>query len=772
MPRTVSRLATACVLLLIVNSAQASAYNWTASSDTTWATGWTGGNVPTTGDDLTVLGPLNAAGALNIDVAATAAAKTVNFTDTSAVTLTNINSGADQTLTLQSGLTTGTGAVTIGSTTANQGVLVAVGSAQTWNIGAGGLTLNNSYSGTGTLTKTGTGTLTLNGANVSTGNLTINGGTVVANGDTVAVLSAGKPLGFGGGAFSYRSTNASANTQTLGGISVSAGSNTITSEESGSGSSTLTIGTISRTAGATINLVTVGAGAAIKSTSAMSLNRGVFYNGDYATATAGGAVGAVVYGTTSGTANASGAMGTVTNGNFYNITADASVIGQNFGAGTVRFGGNFTFSATGTATSIGGFLTNGATAAVINGGGALRQNGEMVFATNGGSDQLTVGNAITTFNAGVITSVTKTGAGKLILNANNTYNGNTAVDQGTLQTTTDKGLGFGAAMSAINLGNSNTTVAAGATLDLAPASSMTVNEAIILNGGALANSGSGTTTINNGIAAVNLTNLGSGTATSGSVSFGGTGSGAIGTVTITGGAISSFTLTNAGSGFTGATTVNLTTTGSTGAAATAILSSLTLNGTANTIGGAGNLVINAIVADGASSGGFTKTGAGTVTLNGANTYTGNTAISAGTLTLGAADRIADTSNLVMSGGTLATGGFSETLGTLTLSANSTIDLGAGTSALVFSDSSGTTWGSSITLSFVNFTAGTDTIRIGTTSGGLTGAQLAEITINGSAATIDSGGFLAIAIPEPSTYAAILGIAVLGFVAFRRRSLRC
>src|ERR1041385_3135926 len=82
---------------------------------------------------------------------------------------------------------------------------------------------------------------------------------------------------------------------------------------------------------------------------------------------------------------------------------------------------------------------------------------------------------------------------------------------------------------------------------------------------------------------------------------------------------------------------------------------------------------------------------GTSILGGNNTYSGTTTITAGTLQLGASDRIADTSNMILNGGTFATGGFSETVGTLALTANSTIDFGAGNSALSFGNSSALDW---------------------------------------------------------------------------------
>ncbi len=91
---------------------------------------------------------------------------------------------------------------------------------------------------------------------------------------------------------------------------------------------------------------------------------------------------------------------------------------------------------------------------------------------------------------------------------------------------------------------------------------------------------------------------------------------------------------------------------------------------------------------------LTKEGAGSLVLSGANTYTGTTTISAGTLQLGAAARISNSSHVVMNGGYLSTGsgaGYNETVNTLRLSANSRIVLGTGSHALNFAASNGTTW---------------------------------------------------------------------------------
>ncbi|MFT4175569.1 MAG: autotransporter-associated beta strand repeat-containing protein [Luteolibacter sp.] len=149
---------------------------WSGATDDEWDTGF--GAVPTSADTLTILGPGNAAGPLNIDITSASAASTITFTNTSATTLTNANSGSDQTLTLSgaAGITTGAGAVTIGSSTPDQAVNVAIGTGQTWNVGAGGLNVLNSITGGAGITKTGAGTLTLAGNNTYTGNTSVSAG--------------------------------------------------------------------------------------------------------------------------------------------------------------------------------------------------------------------------------------------------------------------------------------------------------------------------------------------------------------------------------------------------------------------------------------------------------------------------------------------------------------------------------------------------------------------------------------------------------------------
>ncbi len=181
----------------------------------------------------------------------------------------------------------------------------------------------------------------------------------------------------------------------------------------------------------------------------------------------------------------------------------------------------------------------------------------------------------------------------------------------------------------------------------------------------------------------------------------------------------------------------------------------------------------------------TKTGAGTLSLSGSNTYTGATSVTAGTLSItpsavasssGLAAGTAGTLQLASAGtfakpitlnngGTLALGtGGTYSAGAFSSGAgSSTIDFGGLTSTRLTFDSFSVS-GVVNVLNYVN--SATNYIRFGGAIAGLTSA----FTIGGQAAAFNASGdlILASAIPEPSSAAAFAAAAALVWAGSRRR----
>jgi len=166
-----------------------------------------------------------------------------------------------------------------------------------------------------------------------------------------------------------------------------------------------------------------------------------------------------------------------------------------------------------------------------------------------------------------------------------------------------------------------------------------------------------------------------------------------------------------------------------------------------------------------------------IILSGANTFSGNVIVTGTggtyggsgltTLSLGAANTLANVASLTLAGGKLNLGDFSHTFsGVLNLTANSSIVFQ--NSASVFGDSSGQSWTGGSVLDLINYSAGY--LYFG--ANGLTSAQLAAIEFNNDSSTLgtaylDASGYL---VPEPSSMAlgVIGGLACLGLAWKARR----
>jgi autotransporter-associated beta strand protein len=250
--------------------------------------------------------------------------------------------------------------------------------------------------------------------------------------------------------------------------------------------------------------------------------------------------------------------------------------------------------------------------------GALNLTGTLA---NGGNTVTLdgTGTGLTTLS-GIVSgtgAIVKNDSGSVTLSGASTYSGGTTLNAGTLTADINSVAGVSGA-----LGTGALTINGGT---LSSDSNNTVSNTIALQGNAKLN---------------NVTTSG--------------------TLTQTG---NNFTLTMDGATQSGALKLSESNTGRT----------LTVNvdsGSTSTISGV-------IQNGGTSAGNLTKAGTGTLTLSGANTYTGTTTINAGTVQLGANNVLATTSNVNIAGGTLNLNSKSNLVNNLTFSGGGTIDFGSG-----------------------------------------------------------------------------------------------
>ena len=314
------------------------------------------------------------------------------------------------------------------------------------------------------------------------------------------------------------------------------------------------------------------------------------------------------------------------------------VLSTNTGTGIINFG-----STTGTSGAAG-------TSGTLAYAGTIYLEGNSQINFNN-TDTATLAATVVNDYPGMTLALSKVGTGTAILTGNNTFSGTTTISAGVLQ------LGNGG-----TTGSVATAITDNAQLTLDRSNTGLVLAGAISGTGSVVQIGSGTSTLSGTNTYSGVTTVSAGTLQAGSTS-----------------ALSSssdFTVTsilNLG-GFTNAigSLAGSGTVTDTGAAAT--LSSGGDNATTTFSG---------VLQNGTGVLALTKSGTGTLTLTGTNTYTGGTAISAGTLQLGNAGTTGSITGAITDNGVLQ---FNRTDTALSLTGNitgtgSVIQAGTGSSTL-------------------------------------------------------------------------------------------
>ena len=784
--------------LAAIPTARATSDTWAGTTDSTWATStnWAGGNVPGSADTATFNGAGN--GNTTIDLGAGVTLTNLTF-DTSSAAAYTIGSGAVGSQTLTLGTLTG-GGIQMNSTVANNELInanIALGATGggTYSVGLTNNSTTNTLTVAGGISASTTGTkvLTVTGAgNVAvSGNITAGTGAVSilkSGASTLSLSGTGNSLGAGNLAVGATSGTAKVNLSS--GASLTSATTTFTTYV---GNVTNSVGVINVASGASLTTTTATTGSAggnIGGNGTTAINAaGAIYNAGTLTNNATAAGGAGFFlgnGTTSygylqssGTTTVAGRIGTG------QTAGGAGVVDINGGTTTVS-GTNQT--TTNTAIQINSQSTgSGSVSAwnVTNGGQFLiNKTGNLTYETNNGS------NNYASINIDGSGSQMNTGSGLTAANALSGINlGQASQSSNTATLTVSNGGVFATnyitktgtlATGILNLNGG--TVQATGTADTNGLIQSGVTTFVYSGGGTIDNNGNSPSikgviapATGNGVTSVALGGTLTGYVGAPVVKFAssnGAGSGAAGYANFdpSTGTITGITITSPGSGYTAAPTITL------------------LGGSATNGKGAAAGAATATATIGAiTSGGMTFKGSGTTTLTAANTYTGSTTISSGTLTLASTGSLASTTFSIASGATYDVSSQAYSLNgkaiTLSLNAATPGFINDGTQVLTLTSGA-------LTLNFTTATPGSsyNLYDSGSTSGDFSSIALSgngfsgNLNLSGSNWTGTSNGYsfsldettgiLSLtAVPESHEFAiAIVGLLCAVVVIRRRRAI--
>ena len=321
--------------------------------------------------------------------------------------------------------------------------------------------------------KIGSGTWVLSGANAFTGGsgVTISGGTLQVkdtySGGSRDVIGDANAVVFNtdlysqaaGGTFEYLGAATSTSSENLGTLTATTGAGTIKVTPGTGGTATLTFGSLGTVAtGTGVNVLNTGT-VNVTGTAGF-LNPHITYNGvDFAYSGGGTTLRAPVYDTDAGFVTAGAAL----TGSSHNLVNSSTSTGVET-ISSLKISGSQTVDQTGLLTiqtapgAPGGIIQTGGAGIIQGTGITTGGSGDLVVRVDGSGDSLTLAAPITNTTDG---GLTKNGAGLLLLQGAQAYDGTTTVNEGMLKVDTGSRLGGGSASN-----NNNLTVRQDGALDI------------------------------------------------------------------------------------------------------------------------------------------------------------------------------------------------------------------------------------------------------------------------------------------------------------------